>query len=390
MRTYLLMLAASFCLLFSAVQAQHDIVLNGLKNDTIQIRLDTVKNNLIVTRTDRLFSNKEFSLQKNDSGSWSIKNKADLFFQMLHVYATDSIQSVQQVMEQLKDTTAMSVIFTEPAAKFQPPVNKPGRQTEVPGYSNIFVYGLALAGLLFLALFLWFYFKWNMLHEQARAIEKRGSAEFGIQLHEYLQQRFPQFFSAYAGKKDAHHLLKRLEDELLGSAEKINRTETLLQQIKLQLQQERENAAELHAQKVALENEKVQMAGKQAAELASVKSEVNRLSEQMLARYISFTKQVKEGSDEDKKRLILSFHIGYAQMSNAVFRHLAATGDDASGLNIRLLKGEPVEPRRTVDQFTSMNDVNYWVVLLIKLLEANGVRSIEDVYIHGDKIQLKD
>jgi hypothetical protein len=146
----------------------------------------------------------------------------------------------------------------------------------------------------------------------------------------------------------------------------------------------------MHAQKVALEREKVQMAGEQAAALASVKSEVNRLSEQMLARYITFTKQVKEGSDEDKKRLILSFHIGYAQMSNAVFRHLAATGDDASGLNIRLLKGESLEPRRTVDQFTSMNDVNYWVVLLIKLLEVNGIRSIEDVFIHGDKIQLKD
>ncbi len=390
MRTYLLMLAASFCLLFSAVQAQHDIVLNGLKNDTIQIRLDTVKNNLIVTRTDGLFSNKEFSLQKNDSGSWSIKNKADQFFQMLHVYATDSIQSVQQVMEQLKDTTAMSVIFTEPAAMIQPPVAKPGRQSEHTGYSNIFVYGLALAGLLFLALFLWFYFKWNMLHEQAHAVQKKGLAEFGIQLHEYLQQRFPHIFSTYAGKKDVHHLLKMLEDELLGSAEKISRLETQLQQIKLQLQQEQEKSVDMHAQKVALEREKVQMAGKQAAELASVKSEVNRLSEQMLARYITFAKQVKEGSDEDKKRLILSFHIGYAQMSNAVFRHLAATGDDASGLNIRLLKGEPVESRRTVDQFTSMNDVHYWVVLLIKLLEANGVRSIEDVYVHGDKIQLKD
>jgi hypothetical protein len=389
MRIFFLLLLGWCCTFYGAAQASADILLEGLKNDTVLIRLDTTLKKIIVKRKDGLFAQKDFSIGKDTAGNWQLKNKSDLLFQLVNVYAKDSILNADFVFNQFADTTDISILFSVPFEVAKPTADDSKQRKATAGYPNWLVYLLGGLGLLLLILFGWSFIKWKQAEEWNKAHQKKESIEFGGQLLEHLQKSFPGWFSDLSGKADPKQLLGRLEREWAAQRDKVEQKEGALKQIREQLQSEQEKVRLLQGDKASWQQEKEQLIRQQTNELATVKAEISELADYMLHRYGSFIKEVKQGSDEDIKRRILSFHIGFAQMANAIFRKQAGIADDTNVLNLKLLRGESVEPRKTIDQFTSEGDVQYWVVLLIKLLEANGVQKINDAFINGDKIQLK-
>lgn len=379
--------------------AQTSIVqLPGLKADTINLKVDTVNMRVYVSRKDSILGkDKKYNIERDKNGRFVFKTSSDLEYAVksINIYSDNNVYPSDSLINSLNKHNKVSIIFYREDNEFIPSQventtnNLIEDKTDLDGF-GYFTPLLIGIGILFASIGIFFLYKWRRAENKISTIRQLNNNEFSNQFKQFIKNHYPESFIELVSKKPyPHEYIETINRKLKGFGDKLSSTENDLRLCKSSLEEKEAKISKLNSTNHELEQNIAIEQTRLKEEYEASRAELINLSDKMVSKYIEFKNSMSNKTDQELIRLIMDFHFSYTQLSFALFRHICNTDDASSEMNLRLLKGDYVEPRKQIDQFTAKDEAEYWIILMIKYFEQIGIKQIDGAFINGNKIAIK-